>query len=164
MHAVEVIGDPVRSRIVELLAGGEQSAGQLGAVIEREFKISQPAVSQHLRVLRDSGLAQVRAEGTRRLYALDRLSSRYLIALAVRVVREVGDLVTRAAATGRRVPTLSIDTEVRFGSAEQRAAFAEDLSHAVKALVARYHDPSAPGGRAHRLVVMAHPLPLDPHS
>jgi DNA-binding transcriptional ArsR family regulator len=164
MQAVEVIADPVRSRIVQLLAAGEQSAGEVGAVIEREFGISQPAVSQHLRVLRDSGLAHVRAEGRRRMYALDRLSSRHLIALAARVVREVSDLVTRAAATGKRLPTLSIDTEIRFASADERAAFAEDLSEAVKSLVARYHDDSATGARAHRLVVMAHPVMHGSHS
>lgn len=71
MHALDVLGDPVRRRILELLAQGEESAGGLGSVIQREFGISQPAVSQHLRVLRDSGFATVRAEGTRRLYAVD---------------------------------------------------------------------------------------------
>jgi DNA-binding transcriptional ArsR family regulator len=71
MHALDVLGDPVRRRILELLADGEASAGDVGAVIQREFGISQPAVSQHLRVLRDSGFATVRAEGTRRLYAVD---------------------------------------------------------------------------------------------
>lgn len=71
MHALDVLGDPVRRRILELLAGGEESAGDLGRVIQREFGISQPAVSQHLRVLRDSGFATVRAQGTRRIYAVD---------------------------------------------------------------------------------------------
>ena len=71
MHAFDVLGDPVRRRILELLAGGEQAAGAIGAVIQEEFGITQPAVSMHLRVLRDSGFATVRAEGTRRLYAVD---------------------------------------------------------------------------------------------
>lgn len=71
MHAFDVLGDPVRRRILELLAGGEQSSGEVTAVIQREFGISQPAVSQHLRVLRDNGFASVRAEGTRRLYAVE---------------------------------------------------------------------------------------------
>jgi DNA-binding transcriptional ArsR family regulator len=71
MHAFDILGDPVRRRIIELLGEGTQSAGEIGAVVEREFKISQPAVSQHLRVLRDAGFATVRAEGTRRLYAVD---------------------------------------------------------------------------------------------
>lgn len=71
MHAFDVLGDPVRRRILELLADGEQSAGEVTAVIQDEFGISQPAVSQHLRVLRESGFATVRAEGARRLYAVD---------------------------------------------------------------------------------------------
>ncbi|MGP3534461.1 ArsR/SmtB family transcription factor [Microbacterium sp. RD1] len=71
MHALDILGDPVRRRIVELLADGERRAGEVGEVVQGEFGISQPAVSQHLRVLRENGFAQVRAEGTRRLYALD---------------------------------------------------------------------------------------------
>ncbi len=70
MHAFEVLGDPVRRRILELLADGEHSSGEVCAVIRREFAITQPAVSQHLRVLRDAGFATVRPDGTRRLYAL----------------------------------------------------------------------------------------------
>jgi DNA-binding transcriptional ArsR family regulator len=70
MHALDVLGDPVRRRILEMLAEGESSAGEIGAVIQDEFRISQPAVSQHLRVLREHGFASVRPEGTRRLYAV----------------------------------------------------------------------------------------------
>jgi DNA-binding transcriptional ArsR family regulator len=71
MHAFDVLGDPVRRRILELLADGEQPAGTVTSVVRDEFGISQPAVSQHLRVLRESGFARVRPEGARRLYALD---------------------------------------------------------------------------------------------
>ena len=71
VHAFDVLGDPVRRRILELLADGEQTSGAVTAIIQREFGISQPAVSQHLRVLREHGFATVRAEGTRRLYAVD---------------------------------------------------------------------------------------------
>ena len=71
MHAFAVLGDPVRRRILELLAGGEQPAGAVGNAIQQEFGISQPAISQHLRVLRESGFTTVRAVGTRRLYAVD---------------------------------------------------------------------------------------------
>jgi DNA-binding transcriptional ArsR family regulator len=71
VHAFDVLGDPVRRRILELLADGEQASGAVGAVIQREFGISQPAVSQHLRVLRDAGFVTVRAQGARRLYAVD---------------------------------------------------------------------------------------------
>ena len=70
MHALDVLGDPVRRRILELLASGEHSSGDIVAVIEREFGITQSAVSQQLRVLRDAGFASVRAEGTRRIYAV----------------------------------------------------------------------------------------------
>jgi DNA-binding transcriptional ArsR family regulator len=71
MHAFDILGDPVRRRIIELLADGERSAGDIGAVIQEEFAISQPAVSAQLRTLREHGFATVRAEGTRRLYAVD---------------------------------------------------------------------------------------------
>ena len=71
MHAFDVLGDPVRRRILELLGSGELSAGEITATIRDEFGISQPAVSQQLKVLRDNGFASVRPEGTRRLYAID---------------------------------------------------------------------------------------------
>lgn len=71
MEAFDVLGDPVRRRILEHLAHGEQPAGEIAARVGEEFGISQPAVSQHLRVLRTSGFASVRPDGTRRLYALD---------------------------------------------------------------------------------------------
>lgn len=71
MHAFDVLGDPVRRRILELLADGEQAAGTISEVIRAEFDISPPAVSQHLRVLRESGFASSRAEGTRRIYAVE---------------------------------------------------------------------------------------------
>jgi DNA-binding transcriptional ArsR family regulator len=71
VHAFDVLGDPVRRRILELLADGEQPAGAVGAIVQAEFGISQPGVSQHLRVLREHGFATVRADGARRLYAVD---------------------------------------------------------------------------------------------
>lgn len=71
MHALDILGDPVRRRILELLASGEQSAGDIGEIVQREFAISQPAVSQHLRVLREAGFATVRPVGARRMYAVD---------------------------------------------------------------------------------------------
>jgi DNA-binding transcriptional ArsR family regulator len=70
VHAFDVLGDPVRRRILELLAEGELTSGAITSVVQEEFGISQPAVSQHLRVLRDSGFATVRPEGSRRLYAV----------------------------------------------------------------------------------------------
>jgi DNA-binding transcriptional ArsR family regulator len=71
VHAFDVLGDPVRRRILELLSDGEQTSGALASAIQREFGISQPAVSQHLRVLRESGFASVRAAGTRRIYQVE---------------------------------------------------------------------------------------------
>ena len=71
VHAFDVLGDPVRRRILELLAAGEHTSGAITEVIREEFGITQPAVSQHLRVLRESGFATVRPEGARRLYAVD---------------------------------------------------------------------------------------------
>jgi len=71
VHAFDVLGDPVRRRILELLAVGEQSSGAITDVIRSEFGISQPGVSQHLRVLREAGFATVRPEGARRLYAVN---------------------------------------------------------------------------------------------
>ena len=71
MHAFDVLGDPVRRRILELLADGERSSGEVTEVIRAEFGISQPAVSQHLKVLRDNGFVTVRPDGARRLYAVD---------------------------------------------------------------------------------------------
>ena len=71
MHALDVLGDPTRRRILELLADGEQSAGDIAAVLERELGLTQPAESPHLKVLRDNGFARVRPEGQRRLYAVE---------------------------------------------------------------------------------------------
>ena len=76
MEALDILGDPVRRRILELLAEGEHAAGEVVAVISAEFGISQPAVSQQLRVLRESGFARVRQSGTRRIYALEAESLR----------------------------------------------------------------------------------------
>ncbi|HEV7760681.1 MAG TPA: helix-turn-helix domain-containing protein [Acidimicrobiales bacterium] len=91
----------------------------------------------------------------------DRLAARYLVALAARLVREVGDLARRSDAAGKRVATLALDTEIRFRSAAERSAFAAELTDTVTSLVARYHDESAPDGRWHRLVVAAHPRPQE---
>ena len=76
----------------------------------------------------------------------------------------MGDLVRRAKEAGKRLATLAVDTEVRFRSAADRAAFSAELAGAITKLVSKYHDESAPGGRAHRLVLMAHPLPQTPRT
>lgn len=92
----------------------------------------------------------------------DRMSASYLIALAARIVREVGALLHRARSTDKRLATLSIDTEIRFRSPGERAAFTDDLARAVASLVSRYHDEGAQRGRLHRLVVAAYPAPEKP--
>src|SRR5262245_49750248 len=107
-------------------------------------------------VVSPSALGPVAADPEREM---DRLSASYLIALAARVVREIGDLLRRAKEAGKHLATLSVDTVIRFRSAEERAAFSNELAQAINRLVSKYHDESAPGGRAHRLVLMAHPLP-----
>jgi DNA-binding transcriptional ArsR family regulator len=113
-------------------------------------------------VVSPSALGPVAADPQREISTLvaqaDGLSASYLIALGARVVREVGDLVRRAKDAGKRLATLAVDTEVRFRSATDRAAFSSELTDAIARLIAKYHDESAPGGRAHRLMVIAHPL------
>ena len=108
MHAFDVLGDPVRRRILELLAGGELAAGTISATVQAEFGITQPAVSQHLKVLRNNGFASVRADGQRRLYAVDS-----------RALRDVDEWL----ATFRRFWTPRFDalaTEVARGKRERK--------------------------------------------
>jgi hypothetical protein len=89
----------------------------------------------------------------------DRLSAAYAVAVAARAVRELGTLLRGATAARQRLPTLTVDTDLRFRSAADRAAFADELATAVRTLAARYHDESASGGRWYRVVALAHPRP-----
>jgi DNA-binding transcriptional ArsR family regulator len=89
----------------------------------------------------------------------DRLSARYVVALAARMIRDVASLARRADAEGKRLPTLTIDTEIGFRSAEDRAAFASELTDAIASLAARYHHDD---GRPHRLVATSYPRPEEP--
>jgi DNA-binding transcriptional ArsR family regulator len=174
--------DPVRSRLLSELA---QPAS--AAALATRLGIGRQKVNYHLTALESHDLvrvAETRQWGglTERLlvataasYVIspsamgpvasdparsgDRLSASYLIALAGRVIREVGDLVRRAKKTEKRLATLSIDTEIQFRSAADRAAFSNELTKTIADLASRYHDPLAPGSRPHRLVVVAHPLP-----
>ena len=180
--AATVALDPMRSRLLSELA-----APASAAALAARVGLARQKVTYHLNALEAHGfvrLAEERKWGgiTERLLVasaasyvvspsamgrvavdpkreVDRLSASYLIALGARMVREVGDLVRRATETGKRLATLSMDTEVRFRSAAERAAFTHELTEAIATLVSKYHDPSTPGGRAHRLVVVAHPLP-----
>lgn len=88
----------------------------------------------------------------------DRLSAHWLLALAAKLVRDVGELLSGSAREGKRVATFALDGEIRFASAADRAAFAQELASAVAALAGKYHDESAPRGRPHRLVVAVHPV------
>jgi DNA-binding transcriptional ArsR family regulator len=90
--------------------------------------------------------------------AADRLSAAYMIAVSARAIREVSALETRARSARKRLATLTLDSEIRFATAEARSAFAEELEAALATLVARYHDDAAPGGRRFRLVTFAHPV------
>jgi DNA-binding transcriptional ArsR family regulator len=105
-------------------------------------------------VISPAALAAVAPDPTR---SPDRLSARWLLALAAQLVRDVGDLITASAKAQRRLATFGMDGQVRFASATDRAAFTEELTRAVTTLVAKYHDEDAPGGREHRLVVAMHP-------
>jgi DNA-binding transcriptional ArsR family regulator len=180
--AATVALEPTRSRLLSELVV-PASAATLAARVG----LARQKVNYHLRALEAHGLVRLAEERkwgglTERLLVataasyvvspsalgpiaadrnreIDRLSASYLIALGARVVREVGDLGRRAKEAGKRLATLAVDTEVRFRSATDRAAFTNELTEAITKLVSKYHDASAPGGRAHRLVVVAHPLP-----
>jgi DNA-binding transcriptional ArsR family regulator len=130
MHAFEVLGDPVRRRILELLASGERTSGALTATIQAEFGISQPAVSQHLRVLRESGFATVRAEGARRLYAV-----------APAPLEEVDEWLDRFRGFwSQRLDALA--TELARGRRSQRLK----QDHLPNERAAAQHDPSEEPG------------------
>jgi DNA-binding transcriptional ArsR family regulator len=172
--------DPVRARLLaELAEPGPPTT--LGARIG----MPRQKVNYHLRTLERHGLVELVEErrkgncvervvrATAAAYVIspaalapvapdpghdpDPLSARWLLALAGRLTRDLGDLIAGARRAGRRVTTFAADGEVRFASAADRAAFAAELSEAVTALVARYHDDTAADGRGHRLVVALHP-------
>jgi DNA-binding transcriptional ArsR family regulator len=180
--AAVVALDPMRARLLAELAE-PGSASTLAARVG----LPRQKVNYHLRTLEEHGLVRVLEKrrwggltervlvATAASYVVspaalgqaasdprrtsDRLSARYLVAIGARIVSEVASLARRADQTGKRLPTLALDAEIRFRSAAERAAFTDELAEAVTDLVARYHDPSAPGGRPHRLLVAAHPIP-----
>ena len=119
MHAFDVLGDPVRRRILELLAEGELPAGAITAVVHREFGISQPAVSQHLRVLRENGFTTVRAEGTRRLYAVDTGPLREAEMWLERFWNQRLDALATELARGRRTRRAPAPSKERQEEAEE---------------------------------------------
>ncbi len=176
--------DPTRARILAALA----EPGSATSVADA-LGLPRQRVNYHLRTLEEHGLVRLVEERPKRgltervveatarssVYPpagrghrapdparVDRLSSRYLVAVAARLVREVAALARRAEAAGKPLATLTVDTEIRFRSAAERAAFTAELAEGVAALAARYHDEHAPNGRWHRLVVAAHPTPAPP--
>jgi DNA-binding transcriptional ArsR family regulator len=116
----EALGEPARRQILELLATGEQPAGAVVAAMQGRAPISQPAVSQHLKVLRAAGLVSVRAEGTRRLYAIDEAG----VAAAQAWLAHLGDPLAPFAQ-----PLDALETEVARGRRERRAALPESERH-----------------------------------
>ncbi|MFE4513034.1 ArsR/SmtB family transcription factor [Kitasatospora sp. NPDC056783] len=180
--AAEASLDPMRSRLLAALTE-PASAAMLAA----RLGLPRQKVNYHLKELERHGLvelAEERRKGnvTERVYrstaasyvispsvlaavspdptrSPDQLSARWLLALGSRLVQEVGALLTGASRARRRVATFGIDAQVRFASAADRAAFAEELAQSVATLVSRYHDESAPGGRSHRVVVGLHQIP-----
>jgi len=178
--AAEASLDPIRARLLAELA----QPGSASTLAVRVGLTRQKA-NYHLRELERHGLVELVEErrkgnctervlqATAASYVIsptalsavapdpsrepDQRSARWLLAVAGRLVREVGELITRSGAAGQPLATLGIDSEVRFASASDRAAFAVELAEVVNALIARYHDETAPGGRDHRFVVALHP-------
>ncbi|RZQ60688.1 ArsR family transcriptional regulator [Amycolatopsis suaedae] len=179
--AAEVSLDPVRARLLAELAE-PGSAAMLASRVD----LPRQKVNYHLRALERHGLVELveeRRKGnvTERILratagsyvispsalgpvqpdpdrAPDRLSARWLLAVAARMVREVGALVTGATRAGKRVSTFAVDGEVRFASAADRSAFADELATTVTRLISQYHDENAGGGRPHRVVLAIHPI------
>ena len=178
--AAEASLDPVRARLLAELA----EPGSATTLAQR-VGLTRQKVNYHLRALERHGLVELveerrRGNCTERVlratatsYVIspsvlaavepdpersrDQLSARWLLAVAARLVRDVGELITGAARARKRLATFAIDGEVRFATAADRAAFADELAGAVTSLVSKYHDESASGGRTHRVVVAVHP-------
>ncbi|MFI5758564.1 ArsR/SmtB family transcription factor [Streptomyces sp. NPDC051569] len=173
--------DPVRARLLAELAAGPASATMLAGRVG----LPRQKVNYHLKALERHGLVELAGERrkgnvTERLmrataasYVIsplalaevqpdparfrDQLSARWLLAVAARLVRDVGALLTGATKARKRLATYALDGEVRFGSAADRAAFVEELTRGVSTLIAKYHDEHAEAGRDHRIVVALHP-------
>jgi DNA-binding transcriptional ArsR family regulator len=185
--AATVALEPVRSRLLWELAKPASAA-----TLASRVGITRQKVNYHLRTLEKHKLVRVAEKRkwgglTERLLVAtatsyvvspsamgavapdpereaDRLSASYLIALGARMIREIGTFLRRSRELDKRLPTLAVDTEIRFRSAAERASFTQELTQAVTKLAAKYHDESAPGGRSHRLIVVAHPSPQKPQT
>ena len=179
-EAAQVSLDPIRARLLAALAE-PGSATTLAAKVG----LARQKVNYHLRALEQHGLVELVEErrkgnvtervlrATALSYVIspvalssvapdpsrspDRLSARWLLAVGSKLVRDVGMLITGATKAGKRVATFALDGEVRFASAADRAAFVAELTASVTALVSKYHDETAAGGRDHRVVIAVHP-------
>ncbi len=179
-EAAEVSLDPIRTRLLAELAEPASATA-----VAARVGLPRQKVNYHLRTLEQHGLIELveeRRKGnmTERVLratalsyvispaalaavepdpsrAPDRLSARWLIALAARLVRDVGQLLAGATKARKRLATFAMDGEIHFASAADRAAFAEELARAVTGLIGKYHDEHAPGGREHRVLVAVHP-------
>ncbi|WP_436758785.1 ArsR/SmtB family transcription factor [Streptosporangium sp. V21-05] len=178
--AAEASLDPIRARLL-----AELSEPGSATMLAAKVGLPRQKVNYHLKALEAHGLVEMIEErrkgnvnerimrATAASYVIsptalasvepdparspDQLSAGWLLAVAARLVRDVGALITGAAKARKRVATFAIDGEVRFASAADRAAFAQELAGAVTALVSKYHDESAEKGRDHRIVVAVHP-------
>lgn len=175
-----VLMAPIRRKLMERLSEPQSASG-----LAREMGLPRQKLNYHLRELEREGfvaLVEERRKGncierlyraTARYYVIDpgvlgelgadpekiqdRFSSAYLVAVAARAIRDLAELRVRAEKAGKRLATFTLQTEVRFASAEERTAFAEELAAAVAQLIAKYHNEQAPGGRAFRFLIGGYP-------
>lgn len=173
---------PLRARVLEMLA-----EPQSAATIARRLSVARQKVGYHLKQLEKEGLVElveerrsgncveriVRATGRAYLVsaealgslahgaleATDRFSAAYVVAVSARAIRELAKLRRAADEAGKRIATLTLDTEIRFATAADRASFAEELARELVRLTAKYHDAAAPRGRTHRIVSFGYPKP-----
>ena len=184
--AAEASLDPIRQRILaELAVPGSASS------LAPRVGLTRQKVNYHLRTLEEHGLVELveerkRGNMTERImqasaasYVIspaamsalapdpsrfpDQLSARWLVTLAARIVREVGELIAGATAAGKPLASFAIDSDITFATASDRAAFAGELGESINSLVAKYHGGNSEGGRKHRLVVALHPSLTTPH-
>lgn len=174
--------DPARLALLERLAEPNSAAG-----LARETGMPRQKLNYHLRQLEKDGLVELVEErrkgncmerivrATARQYLIspealgklgsdpagvrDRFSSAYLASAAARAVRDLTLVRSQADAAGKRIATLTLETEIRFASAASRAEFANELAEAVARLTAKYHQENQPGGRTVRLLIGAYPKP-----
>jgi DNA-binding transcriptional ArsR family regulator len=176
--------DPTRQQLLAHLREPDSASG-----LARRLRLPRQRINYHLRVLETAGLVELVEErrkgncmervvrATAKAFvispealgelgptadtAADRLSSAYLIAAAGRAIRDVAALEDRARKEGKRLATLTLETDVRFADADSRAKFAGELADAVARIAAKYHDDKAPGGRRFRLLAAVHPVPKE---